>query len=400
MSSKIWKIIVKDDLAKFEKCLKEEEEVNLNEYNKEGLTLLLYGIEKGSIACCNYLINDQNVNIFLKDKKSKENALMKCMVIGHDVITISKLLIEKNINVNEKNRDGKTSLHIACEHNYLKGIELLLKNKADINSTDIQNNTPLITSIKRNNEEAARLLIENNADINVKDKNMNSVLHICAKEHLCNVAQLILETKKVDIKNCLNKENNSPLHIAAKENLKNLCDLFLKYNFDETLKNNNDETYNDILKKHEENAAHKNEEKENVYKEKELRKRKNDEQEMLKTDVYNFLKLYNIESLAPKFYKHSYIYVDKAFLQIQTIALKKMNISKDERKLFYDAIDKYYEQNEKEKNERDLEYQRLLEEQRKTKMLKYVAQVVSLIFIFVFIYSIVISIKRRGQIFF
>ncbi|KEG04319.1 conserved Plasmodium protein, unknown function [Plasmodium vinckei vinckei] len=400
MSSKVWKIIVKDDLPKFEKCLKEDEEVNLNEYNKEGLTLLLYGIEKGSIACCNYLINDQNVNIFLKDKKYKENALMKCMVIGHDAINISKLLIEKNINVNEKNKDGKTSLHIACEHNYLKGIELLLKNKADINSTDSQNNTPLITSIKRNNEEAARLLIENNADINVKDKNKNSVLHICAKEHLCNVAQLILETKKVDIKNCLNKENNSPLHIAAKENLKTLCDLFIKYNFDETLKNNNNETYNDILKKHEENAAHKNEEKENVYKEKELRKRKNDEQEMLKTDVYNFLKLYNLESLAPQFYKHNYIYVDQAFLQIQTIALKKMNINKDERKLFYEAIDKYYEQNEKEKNERDLEYQRLLEEQKKTKILKYVAQVVSLIFFFVFIYSIVISIKRRGKIFF
>ncbi|EAA21277.1 UNC-44 ankyrins [Plasmodium yoelii yoelii] len=346
MSSKIWKIIVKDDLAKFEKFLKEED-VNLNEYNKEGLTLLLYGIEKGSIECCNYLINDRNVNIFLKDKKTKENALMKCMVIGNDIINIS--------------------------------IELLLKNKADINSTDSQNNTPLITSIKRSNEEAARLLIENNADINIKDKNLNSVLHICAKEHLCNVAQLILETKKVDIKNCLNKENNSPLHIAAKENLKNLCDLFLKYNFDETLKNNNNETYNDILKKHEENAAHKNEEKENVYKEKELRKRKNYEQEMLKTDVSNFLKLYNLESLASKFYKHNYIYVDQAFLQIQTIALKKMNISKDERKLFYEAIDKYYEQNEKEKNEKDLEYQRLLEEQKKTKILKYVAHVYSYI---------------------
>ncbi|SBT47330.1 ankyrin, putative [Plasmodium ovale wallikeri] len=400
MSSKVWKVILKDDVTKLENCIKGEGDVDLNSYNKEGLTLLLYGIEKGCSACCRYLIEERKVNIFLRDKKEKENALMKCMSIGHDMIGISKMLIERKINVNEKNKYGKSSLHIASENNYVKGIELLLKNNADINITDSQNNTPLMCSIKRNNEESSLLLIDLNADVNIKDKDMNTLLHICAKEHLNNVAQCILATKKVDIKNCLDKENNSPLHIAAKENLTTLCELFLKYNFDESLKNNNNETYHDILKKNEKNALQKEEEKKKNYEEKEIRKRKNYEQAMLKTDVSNFLKIYNLEFLIPIFYKYNYIYVDNAFLELHDSMLKKMSINRDERKKFYDAIDQYYSEIEAKMNEMDIANRQLQEEQRRTKKLKYVSYVVSLIFASIFIYSLVISIVKRGQLFF
>ncbi|GAW83346.1 hypothetical protein, conserved [Plasmodium gonderi] len=400
MNRKIWNAILKDDVNKFKNVIESESNVNLNLHNKEGLTILLFGIENGCAECCYYLINEHNVNIFLKDKKEKDNALMKCMALGHDMINVSKLLIEKKIDVNEKNRNGKTSLHIASECNYVKGIELLLKNNACINAKDNENNTPLMCSIKRNKEEAAILLIENNADVNIKDKDMNSVLHICAKEHLGNIAQIILLTQKVDIKNCLDYENNSPLHIAAKENLKGLCDLFLKYKFDESLKNNQKETYNDILKKHEENDILKEKEKKKSYQEREIRKRKNYEEKMLKTDVSNFLKMHNLESLIPRFYKHNYIYVDQAFIHIHDSTLKKMNLSKDERYLFYEALDKYYAQIEEEQNEQDLANRLILEEQRRTRRLKYVSYIVSLIFTAIFIYSLVISLLKRGRLFF
>ncbi|CAA9990745.1 ankyrin, putative [Plasmodium knowlesi strain H] len=400
MSSKVWKAILKDDVVKFKNSIESEGDVNLNSYNKEGLTLLLLGIEKGCGECCHYLVNECNVNIFLKDKKEKDNALMKCMVLGHDMINLSRLLIEKKIDVNEKNKNGKTSLHVASEYNYVKGIELLIKNHAHINALDNENNTPLMCSIKRSKEEAAILLIEKGADVNIKDRDMNSVLHICAKEHLGNIAQSILLTQKVDIKNCLDNENNSPLHIAAKENQKGLCELFLKHKFDGCLKNNNNETYEDILKKNEKNDILKEEEKKKNYQEKEIRKRKNYEEAMLKTDVSNFLKIHNLESLAPHFYKHNYVYVDQAFLDVNDSTLKKMNLSKEERKLFYEAVDKHYSQIEDEQNEQELVNRQLQEEQRRTKRLKLVSYVVSLIFTAIFIYSLVISILKRGRIFF
>ncbi|ANQ10260.1 Ankyrin [Plasmodium coatneyi] len=400
MSSKIWKAILKDDVVKLKNSIESEGDVNLNSYNKEGLTLLLFGIEKGCAECCYYLVNERNVNIFLKDKKEKDNALMKCMILGQDMINVSRLLIEKKIDVNEKNKNGKTSLHIASEYNYVKGIELLIKNHAQINALDNEGNTPLMCSIKRSKEEAAILLIEKGADVNIKDGDMNSVLHICAKEHLGNIAQSILLTQKVDIKNCLDGENNSPLHIAAKENQKGLCDLFLKHKFDGYLKNNNNETYEDILKKHEKNDILKEEEKKKNYQEKEIRKRKNYEEAMLKTDVSNFLKLHNLESLIPHFYKHNYVYVDQAFLDVNDSTLKKMNLSKEERHLFYEAVDKHYSQIEDEENEQELANRQLQEEQRRTKRLKLVSYVVSLIFTAIFIYSIVISLLKRGRIFF
>ncbi|SBT80669.1 conserved Plasmodium protein, unknown function [Plasmodium malariae] len=341
-----------------------------------------------------------NVNIFLKDKKEKENALMKCMATGNDMINVSKLLIEKKINVNEKNKNGKTSLHIASEHNYLKGIELLLKNNADINAVDYANNTPLMCSIRRNKEESALLLIENNADVNIKDKDMNSILHICAKEHLSNISQYILGTHKFNINDCMDKENNTPLHIAAKENIKSLCNLYLKYNFDESIKNNNNETYSDILKKHEENAILKEKEKKKNYEEKEIRKRKNYEHAMLKTDVSNFLKAYNLETLIPHFYKHNYIYVDRAFLEIHDSSLKKMSLNKEERNRFFNALEQYYAEIEEQQNERNLANQQMLDEQRRTRKLKYVSYIVSFIFTSLFIYSLIISLIKRGRLFF
>ncbi|CRH02389.1 conserved Plasmodium protein, unknown function [Plasmodium relictum] len=400
MSSKIWKVILKDDVKKFENCIKSEINIDLNNYNKDGLTILLYGIEKGCAECCYYLINQTNVDIFLKDKKENENALMKCMRIGYEMINVSKMLIDRKINVNEKNKNGKTSLHIASENNYLKGIELLLKNKADINSVDNQNNTPLMSSIKRNNEESAFLLIDNNADINMKDNDMNSVLHICAKEHLSNVAHYILSTNKMNIENCLDKEKNSPLHIAAKENLKSLCNLFLNYHFDGSLKNNNNETYSDILKKHEMDAILKEEEKKKNYEEKEIRRRKLYEESMLKTDVSNFLMKYNLESFIPLFYKHNYIYVDDAFLEIEDSTLKKMNLNKDERKQIYDSIEQFYKEKEDKENEIELRNQQLIEEQNRTKNLKYVSCAIFLIFTSIFIYSLFISISNKAKIFF
>ncbi|CRG97529.1 conserved Plasmodium protein, unknown function [Plasmodium gallinaceum] len=400
MSSKIWKVILKDDVKKFENCIKSEKNIDLNNYNKDGLTILLYGIEKGCAECCYYLINQKNVDVFLEDKKENENALMKSMRIGYEMINVSKLLIEKKVIINEKNKSGKTSLHIASENNYLKGIELLLKNNADINAVDNQNNTPLMSSIKRNNEESAFLLIDNNADVNIKDNDMNSVLHICAKEHLSNVAQYILSTNKVNIENCLDKDNNSPLHIAAKENLKSLCNLFLSYNFDGLLKNNKNETYNDILKKHEMNAILKEEEKKKNYEEKEIRRRKLYEETMLKTEVSNFLMNYNLESFIPHFYKYNYIYVDGAFLEIEDSTLKKMNFNRDERKKFYDAIEQFYKEKEDQENEAELRNQQLLEEQNRTKNLKYVSYVIFLIFTSIFIYSLFISITNRAKIFF
>ncbi|CAX64292.1 hypothetical protein PFAG_04383 [Plasmodium falciparum Santa Lucia] len=400
MSSKIFNIILKDDVKKLENYIKSENNIDLNEYNKEGLNILLYGIERGCSECCYYLINEKNVNIFLKDRKTFENALMKCMIIGNSMINVSRLLISKNIDINLKNKNGKTSLHLASENNYIKGIELLLKNNANINILDNEKNTPLMISIKRNNEEAAMLLIDYNADPNIKDKERNSVLHICAKEHSSNIAQYILSTNKINIENCLDNNNNSPLHIAAMENIKTLCDLFLKYKFDPSLKNNNNETYSDILKKHEIHALLKEEEKRKNYEEKEIRKRKNYEQSMLKTDVSNFLIKYNLNDLIPFFYKNNYIYVDDAFININEITLKKMNLTKEQRNLFFDSIDKYYNEIQEEENQRDTTHQLLIEEQNRTKKLKFVSYIVSLIFTSIFIYSIFMSIYKRGKIFF
>lgn len=77
-----------------------------------------------------------------------------------------------------------------------------------------------------------------------------------------------------------------------------------------------------------------------------------------------------------------------------------MNLTKEQRNLFFDSIDKYYNEIQEEENQRDTTHQLLIEEQNRTKKLKFVSYIVSLIFTSIFIYSIFMSIYKRGKIFF
>lgn len=400
MSNKIWKVILKDDPQKLDNLIKNESNIDLNDYNKDGLTLLLYAIEKNCVSCCSYLLNNKCVDIYLKDQKENENALMKSIKVGNDMIDISRILIERKIDINEKNNRGETSLHIACSNNYVKGVQLLIRNKASIDILDNEMNTPLMTSIKRNSEDVAMFLIDNGANINIKDKNMKTVLHMCALEHSVNLANYILSTGKFNLEDCLDRDGNSPLHIAASENIESMCNLFVNHGFDPSQKNNKGETYLNVLKKHEINTLLKEEEKRKDMEEKELRKRKNYEENMLKTEVSKFLKKYNLNECISCFYRFHYIYVDDAFLSIDDHRMKKMGINKEHREQLRECINTYIKEKEDEENQIEMRNQQMIEEEHRTQNVKWVAYIVSVFFTILFIYSLCVSILNKIKIYF
>lgn len=395
MNGKIRRAIQKDDVLVLENVLANQKCVDLSEYEKDGLTALLFAIENGAKECSKFLICEKKVDVFLKDKNNDENALMKSIQAGNDMLDISRLLMEKNIDIDAKNKEGKTCLHIAGEHNFVKGVEYLIRNNANINITDKEKKTPLMASIKTRSEEAAICLIDNNADVNIKDKHGNSVLHICAKEHLSNIAKYILMTNKVNVEKCIDKEGNSPLHIAAKENMLALCDLLLQYKFDPTLKNKNNETYIEILQNNVQKKMLEKEEKQRNMEERELRKRKKMEAAMENTEVSKFLKKYDIEEFIPIFYQNKYFYMDSYFLNISEGTLKKMKFNNEQIQLIFESIDKHIKETEEQSLEFQLRNQRLIEEQARNKNLKYASVAVSIIFTSLFIYSVVVSLYNK-----
>ena len=69
------------------------------------------------------------------------------------------------MDVNEKDRDGKTALHYAAVNNVENAAELLISYGADFSIKDIVGKTPLHYAIEHDSEETANLLLSHGAKI-------------------------------------------------------------------------------------------------------------------------------------------------------------------------------------------------------------------------------------------
>ncbi len=93
----------------------------------------------------------------------------------------AKDFINKGADVNIKNGDGKTPLHIAVEKNYEDIVRLLLQKNADLNTKDNNGNTPLHIAVKNGNYFVVKELLRAGADKNIKNNEGKTALDI-AKE--------------------------------------------------------------------------------------------------------------------------------------------------------------------------------------------------------------------------
>ena len=102
------------------------------------------------------------------------------VAVNNGNIEATKLLIEKNADVNAKTISGagfsdkfpvgSTPLLIACRMSDSAIADILLKNSADIKAQDCYGLTALHYAAKRGNLPLIKLLLENGADINAKDQ--------------------------------------------------------------------------------------------------------------------------------------------------------------------------------------------------------------------------------------
>lgn len=138
--------------------------------------ICLVGVLAFTIPVVGYCYKASCKESVVLDDNTKIKRLFRA--VEEDDIEVVKLLIETGVNVNVKNDNGDTPLHIVRNVEIAK---LLVKNGADINARNNNGDTPLhktyrlnlyegftqLPSVERN--EVGSLLIENGADQDAKN---------------------------------------------------------------------------------------------------------------------------------------------------------------------------------------------------------------------------------------
>lgn len=119
--------------------------------------------------------------------------------IAQDNIEAVKNLITSGFDVNTKDSNKKTALHVAVEHENLEIIRFLLEKGAKVNAKTKSKETPILMIDESFGDEESqiveilRLLISKGADVNVQNDQKTTVLMIACYEENLEAVRILLE---------------------------------------------------------------------------------------------------------------------------------------------------------------------------------------------------------------
>ena len=221
---------------------------DVNARDGAGKTTLCLAVSEGHMEIAAFLLeNGADVNLVDGDGYTPLHNLYMNLYksLSNDRITytIAELLFNHGSRIDERDRKGRTALHMACECSSVKLVEQLLQHKSKINAVDLEGCTPLMRSIRfsRRPDPIVKLLIDNNAKIAVKDIHGLSALHYAAGvKGLRKISQTLIE-KGADVQG-VDNEGNTTLHIAVNHRNMGTAELLINSESNLHVANNRNET--------------------------------------------------------------------------------------------------------------------------------------------------------------
>lgn len=181
--------------------------------SKCGSTLLHRALCIRDDNTVNFLLNQKNINIDLKDN-NRDTPLH--IAAKSNYFSMFNRLISCGADINAKNNKGFTPLHIASLYNNINMISLLVAQPGiKVNLQDKNGCSPLhhLVVLWADTEAANLLLAREDIQVNLKESHGNTPLHYAVyRESLEAVSRLLEMGAHLNVQNL---DGNTPLHIAA-----------------------------------------------------------------------------------------------------------------------------------------------------------------------------------------
>jgi len=131
---------------------------------------------------------------------------------GKLTIEIIELAKSRGCNIKEE-QVGTGLMHYAAYYGQISIMEYLLSQGLDINLRNREGKTPIYYATQNNRFQAIKYLHEHGADLNMLDNGGNSLMHIAAQEGGVHIIQWLLDQGAST--NLTNLQGETPLNIAA-----------------------------------------------------------------------------------------------------------------------------------------------------------------------------------------
>jgi len=128
------------------------------------------------------------------------------------------MLIDEGIDVNARDEDGRTLLHVAADCSQKEVVKLLLDKGADVNAEthsrwSVSGLTPLHEAAGGGDHAVAELLIDGGAQVDARDSAGRTALHVAVVNRRYEAAKLLVH-RGADV-NLRDEDGDSPLYLAV-----------------------------------------------------------------------------------------------------------------------------------------------------------------------------------------
>lgn len=191
----------------FEFLLKNASEV---EFMYDDLPLE-FAIQNNHFEIVKFLL-EENENCYKHKNRRGFVSLIEAAEGGH--LEIVELLLQKNVDLNAKNKIRSTALHEAALSGHRAVVNVLVLEGADVDAQDVENYTPLHHAARYSHEEIVRILLNGGANANVYHKiDRHTPLHLASQFGSLPIVKNLLEYHANVNAELLDK--TTPIHAAA-----------------------------------------------------------------------------------------------------------------------------------------------------------------------------------------